>query len=74
MEENEEGVDLNECSNCIFYATEDYEMEGINYQRTFGVCRRFPPRRIDGLTSGFPIVEDDWWCGEHQKKFALEDK
>jgi len=62
-------VDLEECQNCRFYTTEDYEIEGVSYERTFGVCRRFPPRRIDGTTSGFPIVEDDWWCGEHLKKF-----
>lgn len=69
MEENEEGVDLSECQNCRFYDTEDFESDGITYTRTFGVCRRYPPKRIDGTTSGFPIVEDDWWCGEHQKKF-----
>jgi hypothetical protein len=65
MEENEERVDLKQCNACKFYSTEDYEIEGVTYERTFGVCRRFPPRRIDGTHSGFPIVEDDWWCGEY---------
>lgn len=74
METDEEGVVVDQCNNCKFYDTEDYEIDGISYERTFGVCRRFPPRRIDGTTSGFPVVEDDWWCGEYQKKFDQNDK
>ncbi len=69
MEENAERVDIDECQNCRFYATEDFETDGITYTRTFGVCRRFPPKRIDGTFSGFPVVEDDYWCGEYQKNF-----
>jgi len=74
METHEERVDLVKCSDCKFYSTEEYEIEGISYERTFGICRRYPPRRIDGTNSAFPVVEDDWWCGEHQKKFATNDK
>lgn len=69
MEEDAQGVVVEECSNCIFYETEEYETEGITYQKTYGFCRRFPPRRIDGNASGFPVVEDDCWCGEHEKNF-----
>ncbi len=65
---------VEECGNCKFYSTEDYEIDGVTYERTFGVCRRYPPRRIDGTASGFPVVEDDWVCGEYQKKFATDDK
>ena len=67
-------IEPDHCSNCEFYITEDYEIEGVGYARTFGACRRFPPKRIDGAASGFPIVEDDWWCGEHQKKYLSDDK
>ncbi len=66
MEQNAEGMAINECSNCLFYESEDYEVEEVGYQKTYGICRRYPPRRIDGTTSGFPVVEDDWWCGEHE--------
>lgn len=69
MEENEEGVVVAQCSNCVFYDTEDYETDGVTYERTYGVCRRFPPKRIDASVSGFPMVEDDSWCGEHEKNF-----
>ena len=56
----------------MFYTTEEYEVEDIPYERTFGHCRRFPPKRIDTNYSGFPVVEDDWWCGEHLKKINGE--
>lgn len=73
MEENEKGMAVEQCKHCKFYMTEDYETDGITYERTFGYCKRFPPRRIDGITSGFPVIEDDWWCGEFQKKFVQND-
>ncbi len=57
------------CKHCSYYDTEDYEIDSVTYERTYGECRRFPPRRIDGVNSAFPIVEDDCWCGEYQKKF-----
>ena len=58
---------VDQCSNCQFYNTEDYEVDDIDYERTYGVCLRMPPKRIDGTLSAFPVVEDDWWCGEHKK-------
>lgn len=66
MEENAKRVDLDCCKSCLFYDTQELEYEGVSYERTYGYCRRFPPRRIDGTTSGFPVVEEDSWCGEHQ--------
>lgn len=63
---------IDKCQNCMFYTTEEYEVEDIPYERTFGHCRRFPPKRIDTNYSGFPVVEDDWWCGEHLKKINGE--
>ncbi len=74
MEANEERVDIEECKNCRFYEMQEYETaEGISYERTFGMCRRFPPKRIDGTISGFPVVEEDWWCGEHLKNTDTSD-
>ncbi len=64
---------IEECSNCKFFQTEEIEIDGIAYDRDYGICRRYPPKRIDGANSGFPFVENDWWCGEHQKKFAEID-
>ena len=69
MEEDEERVAVDRCENCRFYLSNDYEQDDVTYDSTYGVCRRFPPRRVDGVYSVFPIVEDDWFCGEHQKKF-----
>lgn len=69
MEENAEGMDLGLCRDCKFYTNDEMIIDGIPYQNTYGVCRRYPPKRIDGSASGFPVVEDDWGCGEHQKKF-----
>jgi len=60
-------MDIDLCCNCRFYELEDYEFDDVSYEKTYGVCRRYPPKRIDGTFSGFPVVEDDSWCGEHQK-------
>lgn len=64
---------IEQCSNCRFYSLEDYEEDGINYEISYGLCRRYPPKRIDGTVSGFPVVEYDDWCGEYQKKFPEND-
>lgn len=56
---------LEKCENCKFYLTDDFEVDGITYERDFGLCRRFPPKRIDE-ESGFPMVEQDDWCGEYK--------
>lgn len=56
------------CKNCKFYDSEEFIIEDIPYPQDCGACRRYPPRRIDGSNSGFPIVDDDCWCGEFKKK------
>lgn len=67
MAQDEARVDLNaECKTCLYYDPIQYETDGINYEHHNGMCRRFPPRRIDGSHSGFPIVTESSWCGEYQ--------
>ena len=70
MEQDEEGVVIDACANCRFYKTDYYEADEVTYERTYGVCCRMPPKRIDGSYSAFPIVEDDWWCGEYKKNLS----
>lgn len=68
---------IEQCSNCKFYEcneTNDYEILGVNYQKTYGICRRYPPKRIDSNNSGFPLVEEEWWCGEHMIESAFTVK
>lgn len=74
MAQDEERMVIEECAECKFYNSTDYEVDEIQYNRSYGLCRRFPPRRIDGMNAGFPTVEDDWWCGEFQKNFPSSDK
>lgn len=59
---------LNSCKNCKYYVSDEYEVHDIPYESDFGMCTRYPPKRIDGQTSGFPFVEDKWSCGEFMKK------
>ncbi len=73
MEPNEKRVDLENCSNCNFYMITEYDFSEYNYIPTYGQCRRFPPTRIDRSNSRFPIVEDDYWCGEFKKNFDKND-
>ena len=61
-------MDLETCRHCKFYSNDDHEVDGVTYTLTYGACRRFPPRRIDDNNSGYPIVEDDSWCGEFRKR------
>ena len=74
MEADEEGVVVDQCSNCVFYDSDDYEEDEVTYEKTYGYCKRFPPKRIDGNLSVFPVVEDDCWCGEHEKNFEEDVK
>lgn len=54
------------CRNCRFFIPDSFEQDDIEYELTYGQCRRYPPKRIDENVSGFPMVEEDWVCGEHQ--------
>ena len=58
-------MDIEKCENCKYYLAGEYEQDGIEYEQTYGICRRYPPRRIDGVNSANPFVEDEWWCGEY---------
>lgn len=57
------------CKECKFYLSDEYEQDGISYQTPYGHCRRYPPTRVDSYVSGFPLVEDEEWCGEFEKNF-----
>jgi len=74
VEQDEKRMDIEECGNCKFYREEDYEDDDVSYGTSYGNCRRFPPKRIDATVSGFPMVVQDEWCGEFQKKFIFDDK
>lgn len=67
MELYEERMDLECCKDCKFYRTEGFEEEDISYAEDFGECRRYPPKRIEANHSGFPMVDETWWCGEFVK-------
>lgn len=67
MAKHEERMALETCKDCRFSNFEEYEVEDITYKEPYGVCRRFPPHRIDSEISGFPIVDEENWCGEFQK-------
>ena len=51
------------CDNCNFYKT-------INIKGNIGECRKNPPKgggydENGGIYAGqFPLVEEEWWCGE----------
>jgi 6-phosphogluconolactonase/glucosamine-6-phosphate isomerase/deaminase len=74
MEKDAQRMAIDACQNCKFYTADEYVIDDVDYEPSYGLCRRFPPRRIDGTDSAFPFVEDEWWCGEHQKKFTPDDK
>lgn len=70
-------VEKDQCSNCLFFMRREPSL----------MCRRYPPTTFmvgthqaigqptGILTQGFwtPINEDDW-CGEHQRKMALAEQ
>lgn len=50
------------CKTCKFYLMHEYE--NVAEDSDYGMCRRFPPTRVNSRDSSFPIVIDDNWCGE----------
>jgi hypothetical protein len=59
------------CGNCRFWLEKPDVIFGV---KTYGVCRRNPPRAWT-LTNGkvriwrsFPTVSPVDWCGEHQER------
>ena len=62
------GKDAKKCKNCRHFCPYIYEFDhnDINDQLVsdYGECRRFPPKLVGPEESGFPIVEENLWCGE----------
>lgn len=56
------------CKNCRHFCPYIYEYDhDAPYDQLssdYGECRRFPPKVMPPEDSGFPVVEDDMWCGE----------
>lgn len=49
------------CATCVFFDRLD------GPEPRFGLCRRNPPLLVEqgALNGGWPVIEDDDWCGEH---------
>lgn len=56
--------DYRRCKNCRFFAPIMYEFDDTELPSDFGECRRFPPKPVPAEEQGFPVVEEDNWCGE----------
>ncbi len=67
----------NKCQDCKYFKLTP--VEGRD-PKAFGQCRKYAPRwtpqravglskdgRLSYLTSGWPSVGIDFWCGEHEK-------
>ena len=56
------------CKNCRHYCAYVYEFDHIENSDSlvsdYGECRRFPPKLVAAEESGFPVVEENLWCGE----------
>lgn len=52
------------CERCIYYFPDN------------SLCRRFPPSIPSHLTitAGYPVVGQDWWCGEYKYDSKNEDE
>lgn len=56
------------CQNCQYYKEYVYQYGDSENSAGYGECRRFPPRKVPTDENGFPLVEEDVWCGEFQEK------
>jgi hypothetical protein len=55
------------CGSCKFLLDTDKRPIGIG--KRVGVCRRYPPSwRFDTLSSIFPDIYENSWCGEFVPK------
>lgn len=56
------------CKNCKYFCPYVYEFDNDDSSdlmlSDFGECRRFPPKLVPSEDSGFPVVEENAWCGE----------
>lgn len=52
------------CKNCKHFCPFIYDFDDGGIPTDYGECRRFPPKRVPAEESGYPVVEQDMWCGE----------
>ena len=56
------------CKNCRFFCPYVYEYDTDEPSdlavSDYGECRRFPPKLVAAEENGFPVVEENMWCGE----------
>ena len=41
-----------------------YEFDDTSIPTDYGECRRYPPKCVQDEEIGFPVVQDNKWCGE----------
>lgn len=56
------------CYKCKFYQEFTYQYDDTTVEASYGECRRYPPKQLASADGGFPLVEEDVWCGEFQSK------
>ncbi len=68
LNENQDPMKTKVCKKCRHFCPflYDLDMDGDSDQLVsdFGECRRFPPKPVPTEQSGFPVVEENCWCGE----------
>ncbi len=56
------------CKHCRHFCPYIYEFDtdepDDQLVSDYGECRRFPPKAVSAEEVGFPIVEENTWCGE----------
>ncbi len=64
---------IKQCSNCKHFAGLPANVRAQNITIRGGVCRRYPPTlmmlgdgRSQNLTSQFPPVQDNLYCGDYE--------
>jgi hypothetical protein len=62
-----------QCSNCIYFESWGEEFHPTdNMEIEIGTCQRHAPApalhytRQHFLRAGWPVVDEDDWCGEHK--------
>lgn len=56
------------CKSCRYFCPYVYDFgedePNGGMVSDYGECRRFPPKLVADEESGFPVVEENAWCGE----------